>query len=550
MRITPGTPFITQFIPREAGTLSEVDLPRVKDDLGLHEVITMTLSIASATNPEAPVATGSLVEDFTPVGDPRGDAYKLQLDHPLQLDPQQSYSLKLEVASPSALPLAAEAQAVIEPVNGEPIIQQLNTPIDAIYPNAPLWYEFQADENGLLTQLRLTPVPGSEASLAAGEALPDAFALTLQPVSGNDLTATGEPLLSELALQGTTPEGGLLLNLISPVQVSQGETYRLTLRMRPSGGALALSGLGVANEGEWDDGLPLRMDGYDGFGGIYPTDLNFNMYWDDIPEKLERFLRILDESDYIVISSNRQWGTLPRIPERFPMTTQYYRSLMGCPDELDIVDCYRVAEPGMFQGALGYELEKVFTSEPRLGPLRLNDQFAEEAFTVYDHPKVLIFKKTSGYNPQQARDILSAIDLSQVIRVPPLRAPSHPSTLLLPEERLSEQQAGGTWSELFNLNALQNRYPLVSILLWYLSVGFLGLITYPLLRLAVPGLNDRGYPLARIAGMLLLSYLAWLAGSARIPFSRTTIAVLLLALTFAGCVSWVPPACRAVRRAS
>ena len=93
--------------------------------------------------------------------------------------------------------------------------------------------------------------------------------------------------------------------------------------------------LGLVNEGDWDDGLPLRVDGYDAFGGIYPADLDFNMYWDDNPEKLERFLRIYDQADYIFISSNRQWGTLPRLPERFPMTTLYYRNLLGCPADKD-----------------------------------------------------------------------------------------------------------------------------------------------------------------------------------------------------------------------
>ena len=45
----------------------------------------------------------------------------------------------------------------------------------------------------------------------------------------------------------------------------------------------------------------------------------------------------------------------------------------------------------MFQGSLRYDLVKIFQSNPTLGPLSLNDQFAEEAFTVYDHPKVLEF---------------------------------------------------------------------------------------------------------------------------------------------------------------
>ena len=143
------------------------------------------------------------------------------------------------------------------------------------------------------------------------------------------------------------------------------------------------------------------------------TDLNFNMYWDDNPEKLERFLRILDQSDYIAISSNRQWGTLPRIAGALPDDHHLLSEPDGLPERADSIEyCYRVAEPGIFQGNLGYDLVQVFTSEPTIGPISLNDQFAEEAFTVYDHPKVLIFKKSPSYNPSQGQAISWARSIS------------------------------------------------------------------------------------------------------------------------------------------
>ncbi len=183
------------------------------------------------------------------------------------------------------------------------------------------------------------------------------------------------------------------------VPLIAGDNYELILTPPADNRKLQISGAAIANEGEWDDGLPLRIDGYDGFGGIYTPDLNFNMYWDDNPEKLERFTRILDQADYILITSNRQWGSLPRLPERFPMTSAYYRSLLGCPPEKTIEWCYRVAKPGMFAGDLGFELVQVFQSNPSIGNLGINDQFAEEAFTVYDHPKVFVFKKTDQLQP-------------------------------------------------------------------------------------------------------------------------------------------------------
>ena len=77
------------------------------------------------------------------------------------------------------------------------------------------------------------------------------------------------------------------------------------------------------------------------------------MYWDDNPEKLERFTRILDQAEYIVISSNRQWGSLPRIPERFPMTTIYYRELLGCPAEQTHPILLQCRQTGVVPGQVG-----------------------------------------------------------------------------------------------------------------------------------------------------------------------------------------------------
>lgn len=391
-----------------------------------------------------------------------------------------------------------------------------------VTPQTPYITTFTARHSGQITSLLLPRLRHEGAGPAA---------LTLRLAIRQE--AWSERPLAEAILQAelpATPPGEgqrFTIALQPPLQVEEGRSYGFTLSVEAGEAPVALEGLALANEGEWDDGLPLRVDGYDGFSGIYPPDLNFNMYWDDNEEKRERFYRILDQADYLLISSNRQWGSLPRLPERFPLTTAYYRYLLGCPDTRSVEWCYRVAQPGTFHSALGFDLVAVFTSEPRLGSLRLNDQFAEEAFTVYDHPKVFIFKKSAAYNPATVRDLLGAVDLSKVMRIPPLRAPSHPADLKLPWERWSEQQAGGTWSELFPAEALPNRYPALAVLLWYLTITLLGWLAYPMLRWATPALEDRAYPLGRITGMLLLSYLVWMAGSYRVPVTRASIAITL-----------------------
>ena len=89
---------------------------------------------------------------------------------------------------------------------------------------------------------------------------------------------------------------------------------------------------------------------------------------------------------------------------------------------------------------------------------------------------------------------------------------------------------------MFDPQAWQNRYQVLGVIVWYLSVSLLGLLVYPILRITLPGLHDHGYPLARTAGMLILAYLTWLAGSVNIPFSRLTISIVILIMAVGRCI--------------
>jgi hypothetical protein len=223
------------------------------------------------------------------------------------------------------------------------------------------------------------------------------------------------------------------------------QSYLMTVKLSGEG-QIAFYGSAVALETDWDDPLPVPLESYSPYPNMYRGDLNFQMYWDDNEEKLQRFTSTLNQADYLFMSSNRQWGTTVRVPERYPLTTAYYRNLIGCPPEKDVFWCYAVARPGTFQGKLGYELVYVSESYPSLGSLRFNDQFAEEAFSVYDHPKAMVFKKTAAYDPQTAEKILSAVDLSQVVHLSPKQSSDYKGNLMLPASRLAAQRAGGTWS--------------------------------------------------------------------------------------------------------
>lgn len=337
----------------------------------------------------------------------------------------------------------------------------------------------------------------------------------------------------QMPAQGKIP---LTFSLPAPLPVEEGVTVYVQIELL-QGAPVELATSVLANE-HWDDPLPLRVDGKDPYGNWYRSltsspSTQMNNYDDDTPAKRQQLFDWLDEADYIVLSSNRLYGSIPRLPLRYPFTTAYYDAL--------------------FDGRLGFELAAEFVSFPTLGPCQFPDQElvfdlmeprytnrkpcsiayppAEEAFSVYDHPAVLIFAKTAAYTRARAEAMLPASLLDNVQWMTPLeatRGKGQTPPLVMDAETAAAQQAGGTWSDLFNRDALHNRFPFLGALLWWLALTWLGAIAFPWLYLALPRLHCRGYGLARIVGLLLWAYSAWILASLRVlPYTRGLLWVLL-----------------------
>ena len=136
---------------------------------------------------------------------------------------------------------------------------------------------------------------------------------------------------ADFIARSITGESPILFKLDKPFQVTQDHGYQIILDVSGGAAAITFSGSAPANESDWDDGLPLRIDNYDGYGGIYPGGLNFQMYWEEDEVKRERFITNLDQADVIFISSNRQWATTVRVPERYPMATLVLSKFTGLP---------------------------------------------------------------------------------------------------------------------------------------------------------------------------------------------------------------------------
>ncbi|HSL31974.1 MAG TPA: DUF2298 domain-containing protein [Anaerolineales bacterium] len=524
--IQPASPYQTSFTAHSDGLLEEVFLAHVT---ALPEPSASQLYITVWQDVNAPQPLASTFTTPTQGESPSTLAQIASFDQAPVLLSNQIYFLKFElVSSEGEVDLCGDIRAMIQTVD-QTVDQVVSTTAPCVVSvDNPYTVSFIPQADGSLAEIRLahpaTPLASAPTST---------LTLTLSDVPNpapEQVLATAA--LTEEFTGEDDPRGdAYTLTLDRPFSLKQDSQYYMQLEVDE--GILQISSATIANETDYDYALPFRVDGYDAFSGLYRGDLTLQVYWDDTLDKLDRYVTLLNETDYILIPTNHQYAQITRLPERYPLTTFYYRELIGCPEEKEIIWCYDVAKPGMFEGRLGYDLVAVFESYPTLGPVVINDQSAEEAFTFYDHPKSFIFKKNEDFDIGRVQSILSSVDVSKAVRLSPRQFDEF-STLLLPDERLARQRAGGTWSDLFNYEWVQNRYPVLGLIFWYLFIFVLGLAVYPLARLAMPGLADKGYPLSRALGLVLFGYLAWLAGSYNIPYTRTTIAIIFGLLVILG----------------
>lgn len=520
--LDPSLPYTDHFTAQADGFLNSLTIGYLLDQSPTAQMTTLRATVSGFVGSDHVILSSEVTADLTSESKDRQAVFTFP--QPFQVMTGEGYSLTLEVVeSGRSVIVNGPITAAVATDTGM-INHSLSYPTRAITGSQPYFNGFAADASGTLTEVLLTDVVEETASTGM-----DALVVTLTDTATNLPLASGQ-LEADLSLDPQT----FAVTLTPPVTVTEGQAYGLEIRLQSQGGQVRIQGTTIANESDFDDSLPVRVEGYDAWAGIYPLGVVFQSYWDDNPEKLGRYVSVMETSDYIVMSSNRQWATIPRVPERYPMTTIFYRELMGCPATMEIVTCYTVAEEDMFEGRLGYRLVKVFQSNPSIGPFEINDQFAEEAFTVYEHPKVLIFEKTDDFDAEYVRSVLGAADFDHIQRLTPKNIPPQPADLMFPAYIFERLKLGGTWAELFNTAALQNRFPAIGAVVWYLFIFILGLAVYPFVRIALPGLNDRGYPLARIAGLVLLAYLSWLAGSLQIAVTRGTVAVVFFGMVAAG----------------
>ncbi len=154
----------------------------------------------------------------------------------------------------------------------------------------------------------------------------------------------------------------------------------------------------------WDDAVPVSI-GNDN-SSLYHIE-GLSLYDPDSVNKWKTITRILEQSDYIAITSNRLWRSLYALRDRFPHTARYYELLFS--GSLGFINVSTITSyPCLIPGSFGFTDSKTNLIPPPFSftttnncLLALNDDGAEESFTVYDHPKVILFKNTMRYTKNQ-----------------------------------------------------------------------------------------------------------------------------------------------------
>lgn len=254
----------------------------------------------------------------------------------------------------------------------------------------------------------------------------------------------------------------------------------------------------------WEEGIA-GLHGYQ----LPPAVPELNLYDDDGPNKIASLQNSLTRGDYIVFFSSRLYGTIPRIPDRYPVTKRYYEMLFNGELGYELV-YFSEAFPSFF-GVTMFEDTFARPGLPMPAPLKahrptpfeINGGFADESFSAYDHPLVMVFKKTKPITPQMVTDWFGPYALKQPWNRQLAQIKREP---LLTETQRELNMAGGTFSDLFDANSLANQMPL---LMWWLLLQVFSLSTLPILMHIAKGLPDRAYIFARVLGWLVVGWLIW-----------------------------------------
>ncbi|MEI8067376.1 MAG: glycosyltransferase family 39 protein [Candidatus Shapirobacteria bacterium] len=154
----------------------------------------------------------------------------------------------------------------------------------------------------------------------------------------------------------------------------------------------------------WDDSLPLNLNS--GCNSINYKSLPLDLYASDKPQKWQKLDQQFKDANYLILSSNRLWASIPNSSQQYPITAQFYKDLFdnklafskiktfySYPGlSLPINGCFLIGlknYPSNQNNSSFFEFDKNCQNPG----FYFRDDISQESFTVYDHPQVIIFSR-------------------------------------------------------------------------------------------------------------------------------------------------------------
>jgi len=306
-----------------------------------------------------------------------------------------------------------------------------------------------------------------------------------------------------LVVAGTMFQGLALMNVYSQPNTRIQASRWMYSHLKPGS---------VLTYEQWYDPLPVAVDGHDPSMFVqasYP-DANgqpttgLDLYGDDTTAKARQLANLLPTLNAITMATDRLDKSIPRLPQRYPLTIHYYQLLYG--------------------GQLGFHLAATFQNHPNLFGITLDDSNADESYSVFDHPTSRIFVRDTPYpyTPDQLfQKLLDGVQLP----APGARLSGTQRTLMLTPQQIDDYQQSPPFAVQFPADSLANQAP---ILFWWLAITLLGLLICPLVFAVFRMLSDRGYLFSKMLGLLLVAYLSWLLAAMHwLPFSHFSLLLVV-----------------------
>ena len=248
----------------------------------------------------------------------------------------------------------------------------------------------------------------------------------------------------------------------------------------------------------WDESLPFKNN-------FIINEIPLYDY--DSTSKIQSISIALSNSDGMFISSKRLFGTIPRLDERYPLSTNYYYKL--------------------FDGSLGFELLKnqskdleflgvTYFSDPfnrvknlnfekeNKSKFNINLGWTDESFSVYDRPEIFIFKNSKNLTSEEIFDEIMQIEY----------------------ENTNFVRAVNVDQNTLYKGIFQNSNSMISTILWLFILNIISLIYLPILWkfFGLINFNFNGH--IKIISILFSTYFTWIAVSINL-FEFTLLGIYL-----------------------